>query len=145
MPPFRKQIEVCWSDIDGNKHMRHTAYADHCSHVRFSWLAANDFGLEQFAAHNLGAVLTREWTEYFREAKLGQYLDVDVKLAGCNADISKWSLRQEILHSNGKRAARHQVHGTWLDLTTRKVVAPPPVLLGIFQALPRTKDFEEMR
>ena len=34
MSRYHKQVEVRWSDIDANQHMRHSAYADLCTHTR---------------------------------------------------------------------------------------------------------------
>ena len=63
MHPFTKVVEVRWSDIDANQHMRHNAYADLCTHTRMEWLAAAGFGMEAFMAHGFGPVLFRESTE----------------------------------------------------------------------------------
>lgn len=142
MSTFHKSVEIRWADIDANQHMRHSAYADLCTHARIEWLAENGFTFADFANYALGPVLFKEQTEYFREATLGERLDIDVTLAAMSEDGRRWCIRQHLHKANDVLAARHEVHGAWLDLKQRKLTAPPPELLAVFEALPRTEDFQ---
>ncbi|MFC4158168.1 acyl-CoA thioesterase [Chitinimonas lacunae] len=142
MNNFCKSVEVRWADIDANQHMRHSVYADLCTHARIEWLAENGFTFADFAAHAIGPVLFKEQTEYFREVTLGERLDIDVTLAAISADGRRWCIRQHLYKSDQVLAARHEVHGAWLDLKHRRLASPPPELLAVFDALPRTEDFQ---
>lgn len=142
MSNYRKQVEVRWADVDANQHMRHSAYADHCTHVRMEWLTSNGFGFEQFAAQGFAPVLLRESTVYFKEVNLNERLQISILLAASNADGSKWRIRQEIFRADGKLAAQQEVSGAWMDLTTRKLRPPPEALNALFEMIGKTADFE---
>ena len=72
MTAFSKVVEVRWADIDANQHMRHSAYADLCTHTRLEWLQAAGFGADEFKRQGFGPVLFRESTDYRREVNLGE-------------------------------------------------------------------------
>lgn len=144
MQPFTKVVEVRWSDIDANQHMRHNAYADLCTHTRMEWLAAAGFGMDAFRAHALGPVLFRESTEYRREIHLGERITIDVQIAAASPDHSRWTLRQQLFKPDGQLAARYEVAGAWMDMRSRKLTAPPPALAAILAALPRSDDFDTL-
>jgi acyl-CoA thioester hydrolase len=59
-------------------------------------------------------VVRRDEVEYFREVSLLEPITVTLALGG------------------------------WLDLTTRRLTAPPPDVLTALQRLPHTEDFEEL-
>lgn len=132
---FTQTVEVRWSDLDANQHMRHSAYADLCTHARLGWLAQSGFAGGEFARLGLGPVLFQESTEYFREVHLGEALTIDIRLEAASPDYGRWKLRQDMHKADGRLAATHRVAGAWLDLATRKLIAPPTVLAEIFAAL----------
>ncbi|RXZ44374.1 acyl-CoA thioesterase [Crenobacter cavernae] len=144
MPAFLKPVEIRWSDIDANRHMRHSAYADLCTHARVEWLQATGFGADYFARHGFGPVLFKESTEYLREARLGDRLTVDVELLGASADAARWRFRQTMRRDDGVAVAVHEVAGAWLDLAARKLIAPPDAMQAAMATLPKCADFAEL-
>ena len=141
MTAFSKVVEVRWADIDANQHMRHSAYADLCTHTRLEWLQAAGFGADEFKRQGFGPVLFRESTDYRREVNLGERLSINVLIAAASPDNSRWHIRQEMRKADGTLAAVYEVAGAWLDLRSRKLIAPPPALAAILAALPRSADF----
>ena len=144
METFRHAVEVRWADCDANQHVRHSAYADFCTHARIEWLRVHGFGFDQFQQHAFGPVIFKEWTEYFKEVKMSERLTVEVKIAALSADGSRFAIRHEIFKEDGRLAARHEVNGAWLDLRQRKLTLPPEALQAIFNNLDRTDDFAEI-
>ncbi|WP_374350636.1 acyl-CoA thioesterase [Chitinimonas sp.] len=144
MESFRHTIEVRWSDCDANQHVRHSAYADFCTHARIEWLRSHGFGFEQFQAHAFGPVIFKEWTEYLKEVKMSERLTIVVAISGLSEDSSRFRIRHDILKEDGRLAARHEVAGAWLDLRARKLMPPPAALATIFAALEHTSDFEQI-
>ncbi|QDQ24878.1 acyl-CoA thioesterase [Chitinimonas arctica] len=144
MTTFRKSLEVRWSDCDANQHVRHSAYADFCTHARIEWLLANGFGFDQFQQHAFGPVIFKEWTEYLKEVKMSERLEIEVRIAALSSDGSRFAIRHDIFKEDGKLAARHEVSGAWLDLRARKLMAPPEQLQAIFAELAHTDDFAEI-
>lgn len=141
---FICRFEVRWADLDGNRHVRNTAFSEYASHTRFQLLAAHGFTPERLEAQRFGPVMMREEIRYRREVLFGDTLSVDVSCAGLSADASHWLVRQEVRRSDGKDAAILVIQGSWINLDSRKSIAPPSELADVLQRLPRVKDFAEL-
>lgn len=141
---FSKTHEVRWADIDANQHLRHSAYADLCTHTRFEWLTESGFPAGEFARLGFGPVLFSEQTVYRREVHLGDRVVINVELAAASEDFSRWKLRHEIRKADGTLAAVYEVSGAWLRLEDRKLIPPPPALSAILQALPLSGDYQRI-
>lgn len=141
---FSCRFEVRWADLDGNRHVRNTAFSEYASHTRFQLLAMHGFTPERLEAQRFGPVMMREEVRYRREVRFGDTLSVDVACAGLSSDASHWLVRQEVRRSDGKDAAILVIQGGWIDLSTRKAIAPPQELSDLLQGLPRAKEFMEL-
>lgn len=141
MESFRQAVDVRWADCDANQHVRHSAYADFCTHARIEWLKAHGFGFEQFQQYGFGPVIFKEWTEYLKEVKMSERLTVAVYVAGLSEDSSRFRILHEIHKEDGRLAARHEVSGAWFDLRSRKLIPPPAALAEIFAQLEHSADF----
>jgi acyl-CoA thioester hydrolase len=127
--------------MDFNSHMKNTAYLDKSADVRQMFLIENGFPVEEFARLRIGPVVMKDEVEYFREVGLQQKIDVTYMLAGQAQDGSRFLLRHEIFRPDGKLSAKVSSAGGWLNLDTRKIVAPPPALLAAMNSLEKTDDF----
>jgi acyl-CoA thioester hydrolase len=130
--------------MDFNAHMRNTAYLDKSADVRQMFLAEHGFPVAEFARLRIGPVVMRDELEYYKEVGLQQAIDVTYALAGHAPDGSRFVLRHEFFRPDGALSARVTSTGGWLDLTARKLIAPPSALLAAMQALQRTDDFVEL-
>lgn len=142
MLTFTTHIEVRWADIDANMHMRHSAYADWCTHARVGWMQEAGFGPDHLLKLGIGPVLFRESTEYQREVKLGEKLTIHVTLAAATPENDRWRIRHVMHKADGTIAAIHEVAGAWLDLRARKLAQPPKELSDFINSIPHTNDFE---
>lgn len=141
---FQCQFEVRWADLDGNRHVRNTAFSEYATHTRFRLLAAHGFDQARLEALRFGPVMMREETRYRREVLFGDALVVNVRCAGLAPDGSHWRVHQDVLRSDGKEAAVLTIQGGWLNLDTRRLATPPDELAAVLQSLPRTPDYEEL-
>ena len=141
---FEWRFEVRWADLDGNRHVRNTAFSEYATHTRFRLLAAHGFDQARLEALRFGPVMMREEIRYRREVLFGDALRVDVSCAGLSADGSHWRVHQGVLRSDGREAAALTIQGGWIDLDSRRPVAPPPELAAVLLALPRTPDYEDL-
>lgn len=141
---FECRFEVRWADLDGNRHVRNTAFSEYASHTRFRLLAAHGFDQAQLEGLRFGPVMMREEIRYRREVLFGDTLVVDVRCAGLSPDSSHWRVHQDVLRSDGREAAVLTIQGGWIDLDTRKLVTPPAELAAVLQSLPHTPDYEEL-
>jgi len=142
---FEKTLVAGWRDMDYNSHMANTAYLDRAADVRMMYFAENGFSVADMMRMKLGPVIMKDEIEYFREVQLLQELRVTLALAGLAPDGSRFMLRNEFAHMDGKRCAAITSTGGWLDLNARKLIAPPEPLHSAQAALPRTADFRELK
>lgn len=140
MTVFEQTIAVRWADLDPNGHVRHSVYYDYGAQARIAYLQQHGVGIDWMARHGFGPVLFREEAHFYRELKSGDALVIDTALAGLSADHRKWSMRHTI-RRGAELCAVLDLDGAWLDLRTRRIVAPPPELRERFEALPRSDDF----
>jgi acyl-CoA thioester hydrolase len=133
-----------WADMDANAHMANTAYLSKCVDARMGFFKQNGFPVTEFAKRQIGPVVRRDEIEYFREIALFEPITITLALGGMAPDGTRFRLVNEILTDAGKLAARVKSEGGWLDLTARKLIAPPPDLLAALNAMPRTADFETL-
>jgi acyl-CoA thioester hydrolase len=138
--PARRYV-VRWSDVDGNGHLRNTAFSEYATDARVALFAAIGFPWDRFQALQLGPVLFREEIEYRREASLGEEVLVDARCAGLAPDASRWSMRSRLWKVDGTEMAGVTVVGSWIDLATRKLVAPPREMQEALLSLPRSEPF----
>jgi acyl-CoA thioester hydrolase len=142
---YAKTVYAGWSDLDVNGHMRNTAYLEKASDVRQMFLSEHGFPPEEFLGLRLGPVVSKDEVEYFKEIGIEQGIRVTCSLAGHATDGSRFLLRNEIFRPNGQLSARVTSDGGWLDLSTRRLVAPPLKLVAVMEKLERTNDFRILR
>ena len=145
MDAYAKRFEVRWSDLDMNRHMRNTAYAEYAIDVRVCFLRDHGFGFAEFGRRGIGPVILREEASYTREVLAGDTIEVDFRVAGLASDGSRWRVEHRVLRGDGKTAAVLRVEGVWMDLGTRRPVPPPPELLEALRRASPTSDYEELR
>ena len=78
MPDFKKSIQVRWSDLDPNFHVRHSVYYDWGAFCRIEFF--NQYGLSDLAMreHNIGPILFREECIFRREIRTGDDLFISL-------------------------------------------------------------------
>ena len=136
--------QVLWSQIDANRHLRHSAYADFCAQARSNMLNKLGLSLDQFAKNKIGPILFREELIYHREVKLDEYIKVTTQLHKFNTKNGRFSFRHQVIKSNGEIAAVVNVDGAWLDLTVRKLTTLPENWKPILQNISKTSDYLEI-
>lgn len=139
---FEKQIIAGWGDMDFNSHMRNTAFLDKSADVRIMYFSEHGYPMTEFMRLKIGPVIMKDEIEYFKEILLLEEFRVTMSLAGLSEDGSRFLLRHEFLRSDNKLAAKVTSAGGWLDLTNRKLVAPPEPLLAASRSLVQSKDFK---
>ncbi|MBD1428560.1 acyl-CoA thioesterase [Sphingobacterium litopenaei] len=136
--------QVLWSQIDANRHLRHSAYADFCAQARSNMLNKIGLSLDEFAKNKIGPILFREELIYHREVKLDEFIKVSTELSKINTINGRFSFQHKILKSNGDVAATVNVDGAWLDLVARKLTTLPENWKPILQNIPKTSDYIEI-
>lgn len=138
---FKQNIQVRWSDLDPNGHVRHSVYFDYGAQARIAYLQKHSFGIDWMKSNGIGPVLFREEAKFYRELNSGDELVIDLRLSGLSDDHRKWSMCHRILRGD-ELCATLDLDGAWLNLKTRRIAPPPKELVAKFEALERSEGFE---
>ncbi|HUQ11354.1 MAG TPA: thioesterase family protein [Steroidobacteraceae bacterium] len=145
MQKFEKVLTAGWRDMDYNSHMANTSYLDRAADVRMMYFSESGFTADDMLRMRIGPVVMKDEIEYFREVKLLQEIRVSFACAGLAPDGSRFMIRNEFAHADGKRCAVVTSTGGWLDLNTRKLIAPPEPLRLAMDKLVKVEGFRELR
>jgi len=140
--PFEKTLYARWGDMDFNGHMRNTAYLDASADVRMFFFSEHGYSMREFEQLRFGPVILRDDLEYFRELRLLEPVRVTFETSGFSEDFARYRLVNQFFRVDDQRVARVTTHGLWLNLDTRKSIAPPEELRRVLELIYRTEDFE---
>lgn len=142
MNEFSRSIQLRWSDLDPNFHIRHSVYYDWGAFVRIEFL--NEFGLTYNVMQELkfGPILFREECVFRREIRSGDEIKMNLQLLRSKKDFSRWSIQHQIIKSDGTLCAVLTVDGAWMDVVRRKLSSPPEKVHQVFSEMPKGEEFE---
>lgn len=141
---FEITFNTKWSDFDPNRHMRHTAYNDYAAEVRVRFFQEHGLSINEFAKLNIGPILFKEETSFYKEIHIGENINVHMELEGVSKGIERWRFNHQIYNKEGVLSAEIKVYGAWIDLVKRKLTVPPLEFLKIFEDLSKTDNFQEI-
>jgi acyl-CoA thioester hydrolase len=144
MENYSKQVEVRWSDLDPNYHLRHSVYYDWGAFLRFHFLNAHGLTAGVMHQHHFGPVLFREECVFKREILFGDIVEVNLKLTKSRKDFSRLSIIHEIYKNHDTLSAIITVDVAWIDTNLRKLTVPPISIHHTFEAIPKAETFEWM-
>src|SRR5579859_3406380 len=127
MDNFSLPIQIRWSDIDQNRHLRHSAYYDYGAMVRVSCFTEQGLTTLKLEELNIGPILFREEAVFKREVKFEDKISVDMQLLKSLPDFSRWSIRHHFYKDDKTLAATLNLDGAWIDVARRKLAVPPPL------------------
>ena len=142
MQAFITPIEVRWSDLDPNVHVRHSVYYDWGALSRIRFLGEQNLTTSTMQQLQIGPILFREECVFKREIRLDDPVTINVELVKSRRDYSRWTFRHTIMKNPETVAAILVVDGAWLDVAKRKLANPKEVVAAAFEAMPRASDFE---
>lgn len=142
MQSFTKEVQVRWSDLDPNVHLRHSVYYDWGAFCRIAFLGEQQLTAEVMQRLQIGPILFREECVFRREIRLGDSVTIDLQLVKAKKDYSRWTIRHTIVKNTDAVAAILTVDGAWLDVVKRKLATPPKEVDDVFSAMPRAEDFQ---
>ena len=142
MKEFNRLIQIRWSDLDPNFHIRHSVYYDWGAFCRIEFL--NEFGLTSQVMQQMqfGPILFREECVFRKEIRSGDEIRIDLHIIRSKQDYSRWSIRHHITKNGGTLCAILTVDGAWMDVVHRKLASPPEKVHDVFGLMPRSDDFD---
>jgi acyl-CoA thioester hydrolase len=144
MNEFSRLIQIRWSDLDPNFHLRHSVYYDWGAFCRVEFL--NEYGLTAEVMQRLqfGPILFKEECVFRREIKLGDEVKMNLQLLRSKKDFSRWSIQHQILKNGDTVCAVLTVDGAWMNIVQRKLTTPPQEVNDVFSQMPKAEKFEWM-
>ena len=144
MSAYTISVQIRWSDIDANRHLRHSAYYDYGAMMRISFLTAQGLSTDKMEELRLGPVIFREEALFKREIRFGDDITIDLECTAATKDYSRWSIRHTMTKKDRTVAAVLSIDGAWIDLDRRKLGVPDEHVRKAFDAMPRASDFKEI-
>lgn len=142
MEKFSLPIQVRWSDIDQNRHLRHSAYYDYGATARIACFSQHGLTNLKFEELHIGPILFREEAIFRREIKFEDNVMIDMVVTRALPDFSRWSVRHHFFKDDGTLAATINLDGAWIDIVHRKLAKPDQFVQDIFNDFPKDSSFE---
>ena len=138
---FTRALQVRWSDLDPNGHMRHSVYYDYGAQARIDILRELGISIEYLSKHGVGPILFREECVFRKEIRSGDDLVIQSKLKALRNEGDRFSILHQIYKDKNILCAEITIDGAWLDTGKRKLTAATEEIKEAFRLWPRTDDF----
>ena len=142
MNDFVKDVQIRWSDLDPNFHLRHSVYYDWGAFCRIEFL--NQYGLDAYQMQKLhfGPIIFREECIFRKEIRSKDEVRINLVLSKARKDYSRWSIKHNIIKNGDVLCASLTVDGAWINTVERKLATPPELVVEVFAKMPKPEDFE---
>ncbi|HMH33921.1 MAG TPA: thioesterase family protein [Puia sp.] len=141
MQSFIKPVEIRWSDLDPNFHLRHSVYYDYGAYCRICFFEDHGLSTAKMQEIHFGPILFREEAVFRKEIRMGDVLTIDLQVTKSRKDYSRWSIRHQLMKNGDILSAVISVDGAWINTELRKLATPPPELTAVFEIMPKSEDF----
>ena len=125
MEDFILPIQVRWSDMDPNFHLRHSVYYDWGAMCRVAYLDEAGLTLKRMQQLQIGPIIFREECIFRREILMGDPVTIDMKLLKAKRDFSRFTIVHTIKKNPETIAAVLTVDIAWINGVTRKLAVLP--------------------
>ena len=142
MKQFITKLEIRWADLDPNFHVLHSKYYDFGAYCRMAFLVENGLTPQVMHEHHIGPILFREECFFKKELNFGDEITINLKLSKTTSNYSRWTMEHEIYKNADILSATINIDGAWMDTQKRKLAAPPSIVTGIFDTMPKTENFQ---
>lgn len=121
-----QKINLRWSDLDPNFHLKHSSFYDLASQYRMEILEHYGVTLAIMEAQKFAPILLREECIFLREIRYTDKVYINLIINEVNEDGSKWQILHEFKDEKGKTKAKLTVDIAWFDIAKRKFAKPLP-------------------
>lgn len=141
MKEFSRILQIRWSDLDPNFHLRHSVYYDWGAFCRVEFLNAYELTADVMMKLQFGPILFREECVFRREIKSGDKVMINLQVTKSRKDFSRWSIRHQIMKNENELCAVLNVDGAWMHIGQRKLMSPPEKVHEVFSQMPKAEGF----
>jgi acyl-CoA thioester hydrolase len=142
MDNFAMPVQVRWSDLDPNFHLRHSIYYDWGAMCRVEFLNKMGLTWKKMMQLQIGPIIFREECIFRKEIRPNDIVTIDLKLLKAKKDFSRFTIQHEIKKEPGITSAILTVDIAWLNGATRKVAVLPDEEIKILAASPVVENFQ---
>jgi acyl-CoA thioester hydrolase len=142
MNEYKKEVQIRWSDLDPNFHLRHSVYYDWGALCRIEFLEEYGLTMGVMAQLKIGPIIFREECLFRKEIRMGDKISINLSVLKARQDFSRWSIQHHIIKDEGTLCAVLTVEGAWLDMVKRKLATPSKEVLDVFSMMPKSEGFE---
>lgn len=142
METFIQDVQVRWSDLDPNVHLRHSVYYDWGAFCRITFLNEHQLTTELMQRLQIGPILFREECVFKKEIRLGDKVAISLQVLKAKKDFSRWTIQHTVMKNEDAVAAILTVDGAWLDTAKRKLTTPPQEVFSVFSQMPLDANFQ---
>ena len=142
MKSFIKDIQLRWSDLDPNFHLRHSVYYDWGAYSRILFFNTNGLTGDVLRQLNIGPIIFREECVFRKEIRFEDEITVDLQVTKAKKDFSRWSVRHHIIKNKEVLAATLTLDLAWINTVERKLVIPPQQVIAAIDSMPKHESFE---
>lgn len=142
MEIFSLPLQVRWSDLDPNFHLRHSVYYDWAALCRIEFLQKHGLTPALMQRLNFGPIIFREESVFRKEIKYGDTVTINMRLAKSRKDYSRWTIVHEIKKQDDALCAIVTIDGAWLNTIERKLFIPPQEVVDVFAQMPAGEGIE---
>ncbi len=139
---MKNEIQLRWSDLDPNFHIKHSVYYDWGASLRIDFFVANGLTIELMHQHNIGPILFREEAIFRKEVLMKDKVKINIEITKAKRDYTRWSIRHTITKNDEILATIINVDGSWINSIERKLAAPNQIFELAFKNMPIADDFE---
>lgn len=142
MKLFESPVQIRWSDMDPNFHLRHSVYYDWGAMCRVEFLSKYGLTSELMQQLHFGPIIFREECIFKREVRMGDPVTISLELIQSKKDYSRWTIRHSIMKNKDTLAAILTIDGAWIDTQKRKLTLPPQEGIDVFAQMPTNENFK---
>jgi acyl-CoA thioester hydrolase len=142
MTSFSRQIQIRWSDLDPNFHVRHSVYYDWGAFVRVSLLTEAGLTPAVMLQHHVGPILFREEAVFKKEIRHDDRIEMNLQLLKSTQDGGRWTMMHEIWKNGDSLCAVITVDGAWINTQLRKLAVLPEDFRQSFDHIPKATNFQ---
>jgi len=135
-------IQIRWSDLDPNFHLRHSVYYDWGAVCRVEYLNKAGLTLQRMQQLQIGLILFREECVFRREVRMGDVVTIDAKILKARRDFSRFTILHEIKKDTETVASIITVDIAWMSAVTRKLAALPEEDTKLLMQGPVAENFQ---
>ena len=134
-------VQIRWSDIDANMHLRHSVYYDWGAFCRIEFLNSHKLTMDAMRQLQIGPIIFREECVFRKEIKPEDKPTIDLLLGKAKKDFSRWTIKHRIMKEGNILCATLTVEGAWINVKERKLAVPSEFVQNVFAIMPRDENF----